>query len=450
MPAEHRPVVVIGAGIAGLTAAAALRQQGVPVRLFEAGRQAAGLAASFNDADGFSYDFGAHFITNRLAAALGVGAACRDVRYYGESVFLDGKTYSYPFGLAASPRFLPSALAARGRQLFNGRPPGSAADWFRATYGNSLAERVAIPLVEAWSGAPADQLAASVGQKFGHGIAHTMFLRLAARVLGKAVASGYCGEQPESVHVWHVYPIGGVTLLCQHLAEGLEDVLQLESPVQKILVEDGRAVAVRVNGQDIEAAAVLSTAPVHILPRLVEGSDALQHFARFRYRPMVFANLRLRGRNLIPNVVTWTPEAQFPFFRLTEAPQSMPWLAPPGKTLLTVDIGCETSEPVWSMGEEELGEFCVEHLRPIIPDVRDRYLGCRTLRTPIAYPVYLAEYEQERLALEESTGVAGLYSIGRNGEFSHSLMEDVYWRTLKAVRRVVASLSAAVTNPVEA
>jgi len=30
--------------------------------------------------------------------------------------------------------------------------------------------------------------------------------------------------------------------------------------------------------------------------------------------------------------------------------------------------------------------------------------------------------------------VAGLYSIGRNGEFAHILMEDVYWRT-RAGRR---------------
>ena len=178
----------------------------------------------------------------------------------------------------------------------------------------------------------------------------------------------------------------------------------------------------------------MSTAPVHILSKLVEGTTALQHLARFRYRPMTFVNLRLRGRNLMPDVVTWVPEREFPFFRITEAPGSMPWLAPPGKTMLTVDIGCETTEPVWTMAEEELGELCLEHLRHFLPDVRERYLGCRVLRTPIAYPVYLKEYEEDRLALKRSTGVEGLYSIGRNGEFSHMLLEDLYWRTLKVVR----------------
>lgn len=447
MHSNGAPVVVIGAGIAGLTAARALREQGIPFRLYEAGRQVAGLASSFQDAEGFSYDFGAHFVTNRLAAAIGVGGACRDVRYYGESVFVGGKVYSYPYGLARSPRFLLSAAAERIRG--NSRPvPANAAEWFRANFGTALADSVALPLLEAWSGAPAEELASTVGDKFGPGLGHVFFLKMASRVLGKAVASGYCREQPESVHVWHVYPEGGVSLLCTKLASGLDDVIQLESRVERILVEDGRVVGVKVNGQQVEASAVLSTAPVNILARLVEGTTAVQHLAQFRYRPMVFVNLRLTGRNLLPNVVTWTPESRFPFFRLTEAPQSMPWLAPAGKTLITVDIGCETNEPVWTMDEKELSELCLDHLQPLIPDVRKRYLGCHTLRTPIAYPVFLNAYEKERQALERSTGVPGLYSIGRNGQFAHILMEDVYWRTLRVMREVVRAHSAPVASAV--
>ena len=79
----------------------------------------------------------------------------------------------------------------------------------------------------------------------------------------------------------------------------------------------------------------------------------------------------------------------------------------------------------------------MEKLAPILPDARRRYLGCRVLRTPVAYPVFLKEYEAERRSLEMSTGVQGLYSIGRNGEFSHLLMEDIYWRTLRRVHELM-------------
>lgn len=437
-PRERAPVAIVGAGIAGLVAARELQAKGIPVLVFEAGKQVAGLARSFPDSEGFSNDLGAHFITNRLAAALGVGSQCRDVRHYGESVWLRGRSQSYPLGLALVPRFACSALAGRAH-VWRRAEPESAAEWFRGEYGDRLAEEVAIPLAERWSGAPASELAPSVGDKLGGGILHVLKLKLGARLTGRAVAHGYCREKPEGINVWHVYPEHGVGTLCESLAAGLGDCVHLESPIDGIMVESNRVIAVRVNGRETEVSAVMSTAPVHILARLVQGTDAVKHLARFRYRPMVLVNLRMRGRGLLSDVVLWTPESPYPFFRITEAPVSMPWLAPEGKTHLQVDIGCEVGDAIWRMDDEEVARLCVEHLRSIVPDVQRRYLSSRVMRTPIAYPVFLKTYEAERKALERSTGVEGLYSIGRNGEFAHILMEDVYWRTLRRTRELVAS-----------
>jgi hypothetical protein len=62
------------------------------------------------------------------------------------------------------------------------------------------------------------------------------------------------------------------------------------------------------------------------------------------------------------------------------------------------------------------------------------------MRTPIAQPVFLKEHEAERLAFNRSTCVAGRFSLGRNGEFAHILMEDVYRRTLRRVHQLLAAL----------
>lgn len=428
------PVAVIGGGLAGVTAAAALRRAGVPVVLFEAGKQLAGLAQTQQDDGGFTYDFGAHFITNRLAAAVGVEDACRTVRSYGESVRLGRRVYSYPFGLLRNPRFLTAGVAARARAFGRATtPPVSAADQFRATYGRALADAVAVPILEAWSGAPADDLSPAVVNKFQHSVAGTAWLKLVGKVTRRAIAVGYSHEKPEGPGVWHVYPEGGVSRLVHHLAVPVEDVIQRESPVEAIVIEDGRAVGVRVKGREQRVSAVISTAPVHALAKLVTGTDALGYLARFRYRPMIFVNLRLEGRGLLPDTMLWTPEAHYPFFRLTETPLSMPWLAPAGKTILTADLGCEVGDPVWRMSDDALAELCLDHLGAIVPGVRRRYLGARVLRTPIAYPVYLNAYEEDRQRFARGTGIGGLYSVGRNGEFAHILMEDVYWRTLAKV-----------------
>jgi hypothetical protein len=61
------------------------------------------------------------------------------------------------------------------------------------------------------------------------------------------------------------------------------------------------------------------------------------------------------------------------------------------------------------------------------------------LRQPLGYPVFHRSYEADRQRLERGTGIAGLLSIGRNGEFDHILMEDIYWRTLAKVEAWLAA-----------
>ena len=270
-------------------------------------------------------------------------------------------------------------------------------------------------------------------------IGKTLYLKAASRVSGRAVACGYSREMPESASIYHVYPKGGVATLCEKLAEGIEDKIKLESPVEEILIENEKVFAVKAKGELQEVSAVISTAPANILAKLVKGSDALQSFAKFRYRPMIFVNMKFDGRGLLPDTVLWFPEKEFPFFRLTEATLSMPWLAPEGKTIITVDIGCEKGDEFWEMDEEKLTELCLENLTKIIPDAREKFLGAKVLKTPIAYPVFLNEYEQARKDFERSTGIENLLSIGRNGEFAHIFMEDVYWRTQKKVRNLIKS-----------
>lgn len=433
-PDRRLPVVVIGAGIAGLTAASDLTRRGIPTQVFEASGEIAGLSKSFRDDEGFTYDFGAHFLTNRLAAALGITDSCEVVSRYGETVYINGKTYSFPFGLLRSPRFALSALASR---IQRSPAAASAADYYRQEYGSRLSERVAIPLLEAWSGVQASDLAVSViPPQAERGAWHVMKLRLASRLTGRAVANGYSREKAENPNVWHVYPSGGVAALCERLSIDLKDRILLQSRVEKILVEHDAVVGVRVNGRDVAASAVVSTAPVHILPKLIEGSRKLDYLTKFRYRPMTLVNMKFVGRPMLPHVVTWVPDNHIPFFRLTEVPQSVPWLAPPGMTMITADIGCEVGDEIWEADDETLGQKVLEGIDEMFPGARSRYRGCRVLRTPIGYPVYLSRYEDERKSMSAGLEIDGLYSIGRNGEFAHILMEDVYWRTLEKVRRL--------------
>lgn len=431
---KRPPVAVLGAGIGGLVAAIELRRQGHDVRVFEAAPKVAGMAATERDDEGFSFDVGAHFITNRLAAALGVSADCRVVRRYGESVLLDERSYRYPLGLMRIPRFLMAALQSRAESLRGGEEPLDAAGWFRREYGAALADEVALPLLEAWSGTPAGELAAAVGGKIPSSIAHTIYLRAAARLTQRAVAIGYCNAKPQAASVFHVYPEHGVGSICEKLAAELGDAVEVNAPVDKIHVDQERTVGLTVGGRTLDVSGVVSTAPIHVLPNLVEGSTRLEPFRRFRFRPLLLVNLKMEGRDLLSDVVVWVPKGS-PFFRLTEAPASMPWLAPDGKTTILAEIGAEVGDEMWEKSDEELIALCASELERMVPGAAGRCLGGRVMRPKIAYPIFHLDYEADRQRLAESgTGIHGLLSIGRNGEFDHILMEDIYWRTLGRIR----------------
>ncbi|MGZ4677495.1 MAG: protoporphyrinogen/coproporphyrinogen oxidase [Acidimicrobiia bacterium] len=421
------PVVVLGAGFAGLVAAVELRDLGHDVVVLEASDTIGGLARTHR-ADGLTFDTGAHFVTNRLATAIGVMDRCDDAVSYGEAVWHDGHSAAYPFGLLRTPRFAWDAVRSRLRSA--SAPPADAADAFRSAYGRALADEIALPLLEAWSGLPATELSTEVLEKIPGGIGETIALTLSRRLTHRAVAIGYCAEAPQSPNVWHVYPRDGLDVFVHHLAAQLEGSIRTASPVHGIDIEDDAVRSVTTGTDRIRASAVVSTLPAPVLAHLSEH-EALRPLADLRFRAMAFLQLRLPGRGLLPQPVTWFPDAAQRFFRVTEVPMAMPWLAPAGETVLTVDFGATTGDAVWEAPTDELVELARDGLRPLLGEVR--VVDAHVTRTPLAYPVLARRTEPARRAIT-GHGIRGLVSVGRNAEFRHLLMEDVYWRTLRAVR----------------
>ena len=439
---KDQPVVIVGAGLAGLTAASLLHRHGIPVRLFEASANIAGLARSDCDEEGYTYDCGAHFITNRLAAAVGCSALCQHMAAYGETVHYRRRNYSYPFGLLSSPRLVSSAIATK-LKLLAAKPSASVAEHYTNSYGKKIADDIAVPLTEAWSGVAGHELAASVGQKFATGMLRTMYLVMMKKVRRRTLGIGYSGTFPESTSVWHVYPKGGVSAVCDTLARELKSVINLNSPVQVILTDGVGVTGVKVNDECIATSNVISTAPIHVLPKLVQGTNKLDYLKKFQFRAMTFVNLKLDGPSGLPDVVTWTPEKHFVFFRLSDIGKGLPFLVPAGKTQVTCDIGCQVGDDIWNSSEESLARRCLTELESIAPGVSAKFCGSRVVKTALAYPIFRLDYEADRLRFKQGTGIDGLISVGRNGEFDHILMEDVYWRTRRKVVCLIERLREA-------
>lgn len=388
---HDRPIAILGGGIAGLTAALHLKNHRIPFVLFESSEAVAGLMKSERDEEGFTYDCGVHFLTNRLAAAVGMSRDCQPMVRYGETVHVRGRCFAYPLGLLSSPKYLSSALIGKSMSVFASAAT-TARQYYSSQYGSRLAEEIAIPLTEAWSGANGDQIAAAVGQKFSTGLARMMMLRIAARMTKRVIGIGYASTIVESTNSWHVYPRGGIATVCHRIAEKVQENVQLNRKVERIDVEDETVKSIVVNGELLPVSGVISTAPVHVLPTLVHGTDALAGLEKFEYRAMIFVNLKLNGPSGLTDVVTWVPERDYPFFRLSDIGMGLPWLVPEGKSQITCDIGCFINEATWAKSDEALTNDCLEALEQMIPGIRPRFCGSRVVRVPLAYPIFRTEY----------------------------------------------------------
>ncbi len=232
------------------------------------------------DAEGFTFDTGAHFITNRLATAIGVDEQCRTSSTTARRCGSHGRSYDYPSGLLTRPplRRVRARRARRSDRRGPARLRGRAVpprvrcrarrrDRARRSSRRGRARRRA-------SCRPRWPTRSRAGSRRRSG------LTLAAKLTHRAVAIGYCARgPPERQRLARLPRARDLDGLRAAWRREVADSIRLEQPGR---VHHASAAAVRSAcgspGRQVPAAAVISTAPINVLPRLVEGTDALEPF----------------------------------------------------------------------------------------------------------------------------------------------------------------------------
>lgn len=103
------PVAIIGAGLAGLTAARALTAAGLSVTVFEKSRGIGGRLATRRARDGLDFDHGAPWVTRGVPA---FDAFLRAAEAAGDAAAFEGRIVGVP-GMSALPRSLAAGLDIR-------------------------------------------------------------------------------------------------------------------------------------------------------------------------------------------------------------------------------------------------------------------------------------------------------------------------------------------------
>jgi len=265
-----RCVAVIGGGIAGLTAAWRLLEQGASVAVYESDAALGGLASSFSVGDG-RIDRYYHFIClgdHEYRGALGQLGLLDRLRWRRTKMgqFHDGRLYS--FGDPWDPLFFrpmrwsDKVRFALGLMSVKHQPPDAwctiddrrANEWLTQRFGRRTYELIYKPLIE---------------RKFGHHSADLSAAWMWARIhrLGKSRTRVLMLERLG-------YLDGGTTPFVEGLSERIRSIggtIHAGKRVETIELDSETVRSVGGAGWKMECDAVLSTVPIPILRRIVRG-----------------------------------------------------------------------------------------------------------------------------------------------------------------------------------
>lgn len=364
---------IIGAGIAGLTAALKLSNEGHEIILYEGAPFLGGQASTF-DVGGGRLEKGYHHLFTSdtdiidLINELGLES---QLAWISSSVgiFYGGKIYDFvtpvdllkftPLSFIDRLRLGLVTLYLRRFKNWKSLENYTAAEWIRKFAGSKVYDVVWGPLLRGKFGSHYDKVA----MPWFWGKIQTRF---ASR--GK----GLRGVQNEKLG----YLMGSFGEIFESLEKRIVNEggkIHLSTPVKSIIVENGKAsgmVLQDVTGQELKESfdIVLATAPSYVFDRLVPSlpDDYADKLRSVNYLAAVLVILVLKkpfSNKYWLNIA----DRSIPFVGLIEQTNFVPSDLYGGNNILYISNYLDENNPLFHMNQEQLLEEYIPHLKKINP-----------------------------------------------------------------------------------
>jgi protoporphyrinogen/coproporphyrinogen III oxidase len=263
-------IIVIGAGMAGLSAALRLRQAGAEVTVFESADRVGGRTSS-ETRDGFTYERGTQFYVSTYRNALGL---IREMGLEGElrptspwiTVFKDGRPRRMSAGMMFAVHALTSRLLGLG-------------DLARFTWHTTSLHWPPIDDYSAWAAYDDEDAARWSEPRLGRGtdyllepvLAGGAMLRIedTSRACALAILATTANGRSKDMTLAR-----GNDSLPRAIAAKLD--VRLEAPVQALEAVAGGGVAVRLEGETVRADAAVLATTASAAARIFPGADPLE------------------------------------------------------------------------------------------------------------------------------------------------------------------------------
>jgi protoporphyrinogen oxidase len=439
------PVVIIGAGPAGLTAGYLLAGLDVPVLVLEADEQVGGLAKTVVR-DGYRFDLGGHrfFTKSHEVDALWHEIMGDELllRPRLSRIYWNGRFLDYPLsprdvvrklGPVELGRVLASYAAAlprrRGGEL-------TLEDWVSNRFGRRLFDLFFRTYTEKVWGVPASEIRAEWAAQRIKGLSLTSAARDA--IFGN-------GGVKSLIRQFH-YPRYGPGQMWETMAERIVErggEVRAGLPVERLELEDRRVVGISAGGVEIECGDVISSLPLRTLAALTEpapGPAALEAAQGLRYRDFLTVALVLRGQDPFPDNWLYVHDPSVRVGRIQNYRSWSPWMVPdPDTTCVGLEYFCFEGDDLWGATDGELVELAASELERLGLCARDRVERGYAVRVPKAYPVYDDAYRARLDAVRAWLDrIENLQQVGRNGLHRYNNSDHSMLTAIRAVENLTA------------
>lgn len=435
------PVVVLGAGCAGLAAARRLRARGLPVLLVEAADRVGGLAGGI-PFDGDVYEYGPHIFhttDERIMADVKalMGAELLPYERTIQIKFL-GNYFQFPLSIPDVLTKLPLTTTAHAglsflfhftKGLFVRPEAENSETVLRRYYGDVLYRLFFKDYIErVWGISPAGFSPAFARER----IPRFDILELpakAAAALRKRLtrparsAAGFV-EKVEG-DLWTTKK--GFSLICERMAEDFAangGELRLDTRAQRIHTEGNRIVAVELESggktERLVCSGLINTLAINDAVGMMSPApdhNALEAAAALRFRAIVFVGLKIRRPKVLRASFMYFREHSFN--RITDLAHFDFEMRPAGTTLLVAEITCDPGDRLWKDEPAAVEAVTEDLVREGIIE-RAEIVSAHVFRARHGYPVYSLGYEKNlEVLLDVFEGLENARSAGRQGRFQY-------------------------------
>ncbi|MCZ2342556.1 MAG: NAD(P)/FAD-dependent oxidoreductase [Bacteroidales bacterium] len=456
---RSEPVVIIGAGPAGLTAAYMLTKQNVSVTILEADPHYVGGISRTARYKGFHFDIGGHrfFSKSQEVEELWSEILPNDMldRPRSSRIYYNNRFFSYPLKAGEALRKLGPIEAARCvlsylRARVKPTPqPRNFEEWVTNQFGARLFNIFFKTYTEKVWGMSCQEISADWAAQRIKGLSlQTAILNALWKPKPKSK-----GEVIKTLIDTFRYPRLGPGMLWEACAEKVR--------AQGGIIEMGRKVTglhynefnqqwvVSHTGPDGDvrqeiAGHVISSAPMR---QLVQGlspavsPETLDAANRLRYRDFLTVALVVKDKQQFDDNWIYIHDPNVKVGRIQNFKSWSPELVPdPTLNCYGLEYFCFEGDGLWNSSDEDLIALAKSELAKVgLSDPSDVVDGC-VVRQPKAYPVYDDDYAKhvDTIRAELEAKYPHLHLVGRNGMHKYNNQDHAMMTAMLCAQNILA------------